>query len=340
MQFRRRGPSPSEACSSGPEITLVSNARFWHATSLGGLYARYPSSHSRRPTFGRFPPNYDVRPRRVGAPGLGQGHSAMHWRYITSLCCTNNRTRGCQARPSDSPSALLHKSAQRLCTCSVQQRVKLHIAAHAGSEPIAIGFAQCSDARRTVFVANFAIIVSASIVETGPADLGQMSSPFGCRRSLGRRGSVRSLLVSTSLLLHLCQTVPGAPGVFRHHCGERLPRLLSRPLRLFESISPRAVGDQVVFRRRQLVDLARIRADRVRKTFVRHVAVKGVVTLTGHGARKAIPAGTNGLGGDAGNGLPLRHGVEAMKMGGKGGATGTGRDEEIADGGEDGDEPL
>jgi hypothetical protein len=27
-------------------------------------------------------------------------------------------------------------------------------------------------------------------------------------------------------------------------------------------------------------------------------------------------------------------------MGGKGGATGTGRDEEIADGGEDGDEPL
>jgi hypothetical protein len=36
----------------------------------------------------------------------------------------------------------------------------------------------------------------------------------------------------------------------------------------------------------------------------------------------------------------LRHGVEAMKMGGQGGATGTGRDEEIADGGEDGDEPL
>jgi DDE domain len=36
----------------------------------------------------------------------------------------------------------------------------------------------------------------------------------------------------------------------------------------------------------------------------------------------------------------LRHGVEAVKMGGKGGATGTGRDEEIADGGEDGDEPL
>jgi hypothetical protein len=29
-----------------------------------------------------------------------------------------------------------------------------------------------------------------------------------------------------------------------------------------------------------------------------------------------------------------------MKMGGKGGATGTGRDEEIADGGEDSDEPL
>jgi hypothetical protein len=29
-----------------------------------------------------------------------------------------------------------------------------------------------------------------------------------------------------------------------------------------------------------------------------------------------------------------------MKMGGKGGATGTGRDDEIADGGEDGDEPL
>jgi hypothetical protein len=29
-----------------------------------------------------------------------------------------------------------------------------------------------------------------------------------------------------------------------------------------------------------------------------------------------------------------------MKMGGQGGATGTGRDEEIADGGEDSDQPL
>src|SRR4029077_3728113 len=45
-------------------------------------------------------------------------------------------------------------------------------------------------------------------------------------------------------------------------------------------------------------------------------------------------------GGDAGHGLPMRHGVEAMNMGGKGGATGTGGDEENADGGEDGDEPL
>src|SRR5580704_3249084 len=55
---------------------------------------------------------------------------------------------------------------------------------------------------------------------------------------------------------------------------------------------------------------------------------------------EAISAARTGSGGDAGHGLPLRHGVEAMKMGGKGGATGTGRDEEIADGGEDGDEPL
>ena len=66
----------------------------------------------------------------------------------------------------------------------------------------------------------------------------------------------------------------------------------------------------------------------------------GVVTLTDQGAREAISAGQTGSGGDAGHGLPLRHGVEAMKMGGQGGATGTGRDEEIADGGEDGDEPL
>ena len=51
-------------------------------------------------------------------------------------------------------------------------------------------------------------------------------------------------------------------------------------------------------------------------------------------------AAQTGSGGDAGCGLPLHYGVEAMKMGGKGGATGTGRDEEIADGGEDGDEPL
>src|SRR5580704_11398636 len=55
---------------------------------------------------------------------------------------------------------------------------------------------------------------------------------------------------------------------------------------------------------------------------------------------EAISAARTYSGGDAGHGLPLRHGVEAMKMGGKGGATGTGRDEEIADGGEDSDEPL
>jgi hypothetical protein len=55
---------------------------------------------------------------------------------------------------------------------------------------------------------------------------------------------------------------------------------------------------------------------------------------------EAISAARTDSGGDAGHGLPLRPGVEAMKMGGQGGATGTGRDEEIADGGEDSDRPL
>ena len=73
----------------------------------------------------------------------------------------------------DPASALFHKLAQRLCARSVQQRVKLHVAAHAGSKPVAIRFAQCSDARRTVLVANFAIAISASIVEAGAAGLGQ-----------------------------------------------------------------------------------------------------------------------------------------------------------------------
>src|SRR4051794_34764513 len=47
-----------------------------------------------------------------------------------------------------------------------------------------------------------------------------------------------------------------------------------------------------------------------------------------------------GSGGDACHGFPLRHGVQSMEMGGKGGAVGLGLDEEVADGGEDGDEPL
>ncbi|SEF14820.1 hypothetical protein SAMN05444161_9069 [Rhizobiales bacterium GAS191] len=58
----------------------------------------------------------------------------------------------------------------------------------------------------------------------------------------------------------------------------------------------------------------------------------GVVTLTDPARGETISAARAGSGGDAGHGFPLRHGVEAMKLGGKGGAMGTGRDEEIADG--------
>lgn len=47
-----------------------------------------------------------------------------------------------------------------------------------------------------------------------------------------------------------------------------------------------------------------------------------------------------GSGGDAGHGFPVRHGVQTMQMGGQGGAMGSGRDEQVADGGEDRDEPL
>ena len=68
--------------------------------------------------------------------------------------------------------------------------------------------------------------------------------------------------------------------------------------------------------------------------------LRGVVTLLIRVRGEAISAARTGSGGDAGHGLPLRHGVEVMKMGGKGGVTGTGPDEVIADGGEDGDEPL
>src|SRR5215212_3302727 len=44
--------------------------------------------------------------------------------------------------------------------------------------------------------------------------------------------------------------------------------------------------------------------------------------------------------GDAGRRLPFRHGVEAVEMGGRGGAVGAGWNEKIADGREDTDEPL
>lgn len=59
---------------------------------------------------------------------------------------------------------------------------------------------------------------------------------------------------------------------------------------------------------------------------------------------RPAPRGAFGLvagsGGEAGDGFPVRHGAQTMPMGGEGGATGPGRDEQIADGGEDGDEPL
>src|SRR3954471_18574276 len=44
--------------------------------------------------------------------------------------------------------------------------------------------------------------------------------------------------------------------------------------------------------------------------------------------------------GDGGRRLPFRHGVEAVEMGGSGGAVGAGWNEEIADGREDIHEPL
>ena len=44
--------------------------------------------------------------------------------------------------------------------------------------------------------------------------------------------------------------------------------------------------------------------------------------------------------GDAGRRLPFRHGVEAVKMGGRGRAAGAGWNEKIADGREHVDEPL
>ena len=56
--------------------------------------------------------------------------------------------------------------------------------------------------------------------------------------------------------------------------------------------------------------------------------------------RSEVNFGRPGSGCDTGHGFPLRHGVQTMKMCGEGGATGTGRDEQVADGGEYGDEPL
>src|SRR5215217_6137716 len=44
--------------------------------------------------------------------------------------------------------------------------------------------------------------------------------------------------------------------------------------------------------------------------------------------------------GEAGHRLPFRHGVEAVEIGGRGGAVGAGWNEKIADGREHTDEPL
>src|SRR5258708_7344227 len=60
----------------------------------------------------------------------------------------------------------------------------------------------------------------------------------------------------------------------------------------------------------------------------------GIPAFVVTGMRARLP------GGDAGGGFSFVHGVEAMRMGGKSGAAGTGRDEEIADARADGDEPL
>ena len=69
-------------------------------------------------------------------------------------------------------------------------------------------------------------------------------------------------------------------------------------------------------------------------------AAEGVATLTDWGRREATSAARAGSGGDAGDGFPLRHGVQAMEMGGEGGAARAGRNEVIADDGEDRDEAL
>src|SRR6478735_6996031 len=44
--------------------------------------------------------------------------------------------------------------------------------------------------------------------------------------------------------------------------------------------------------------------------------------------------------GDIRRGFPFRHGIEAVEMGGRGGAVGAGWNEKIADGREHADEPL
>ena len=66
----------------------------------------------------------------------------------------------------------------------------------------------------------------------------------------------------------------------------------------------------------------------------------GDVTLTGGVPREGNCASGQGSSGDAGDGLPMGHRVEAVHVGCKGRAVGPGWYEDIAGGGEDGDEPL
>jgi hypothetical protein len=66
----------------------------------------------------------------------------------------------------------------------------------------------------------------------------------------------------------------------------------------------------------------------------------GVVTLTASKCTSGRIGRRTGSGSNVGHSFPFRHGVEAVQMGGRGGAAGARWNEKIADGREDTDEPL
>ena len=109
-------------------------------------------------------------------------------------------------------------------------------------------------------------------------------------------------------------------------------------------------GPDEVQKASNMQDIWKVVADKVRQQKLKAIILEvsytsdrpdnGVVTLTSIGRIETNSAAWTASSSNAGRRLPFRHGVEAVEMGGRGGAAGAGWNEKIADGREDTDEPL